>query len=224
MVELFGGEFFRRLSRCSLPSFQKRLFASKDCVWIFKKNYSFYPPSSLSFFFSFPRLLKYPFECSQFEKGRNLIMQAWKRIRNFSKFLRVYLKLLDSRLFRNVGRNSRFGRVNSSLCLPYTTITNLSKFHPRSGDCIWIERATHRRNTALFVTKRQNLRRCVLPFTCPQKSQRSLPKRSRFSHTIDFYFLWIIVTVDVAGHQLRFTTWAQLLFFQISMSYFPVTT
>lgn len=180
----------------------------------------------LSFFFSFPRfLLKYPFECSQFEKGRNLIMQAWKRIRNFSKFLRVYLKLLDSRLFRNVGRNSRFGRVNSSLCLPYTTtITNLSKFHPRSGDCIWIERATHRRNTALFVTKRQNLRRCVLPFTCPQKSQRSLPKRSRFSHTIDFYFLWIIVTVDVAGHQLRFTTWAQLLFFQISMSYFPVTT
>lgn len=92
----------------------------------------------------------------------------------------------------------------------------LSKFHPRSGDCIWIQRATHRRNTALFVT-RQNLRRCPA-FTCPGKGKitkivASLPKRSRFSHTIDFYFLWIIVTG--CGHQLRFTTRGSLYFFQI---------
>lgn len=63
-------------------------------------------------------------------------------------------------------------------------------------------------------------------FTCPGKGKitkivASLPKRSRFSRTIDFYFLWIIVTG--CGHQLRFTTWGSLYFFQISMSYFPVT-
>lgn len=100
--------------------------------------------------------------------------------------------MLDSRLFRNVGKNSRFGKVNWNLCLPYTTTTSPSFIQDLATVFELNARRTEETRRSLLHEK--NPRRCVLPFTCPEKSQRSLPKRSRFSRTIDFYFLWIIVT------------------------------
>lgn len=52
-----------------------------------------------------------------------------------------------------------------------------SRFHRKSGDCVWIQGTTQERNTMFFV-RRQDLRRCVLALPIPTrgKSQRSSRK------------------------------------------------
>lgn len=191
-----------------------RLCYSEGLCWVFsRKNYSFYP-FSFFFFFSLTRknffsLLLYSFEIMDvtFETGENYLIH-WKVEkfnyipvgREYESLVSISLKIYIYIFFLNCCINdstttflSNFSETRKKFCgmegklwtsVCYTPRV-LSKFHPRSGDCIWIQRATHRRNTALFVT-RQNLRRCVLPLPVPakEKSQRSLQacRNDRDSH------------------------------------------
>lgn len=186
----------------------------KDCVGFFQEKITLSIPFLFFFFFSLTRknffsLLLYSFEIMDvtFETGENYLIH-WKVEkfnyipvgREYESLVSISLKIYIYIFFLNCCINdstttflSNFSETRKKFCgmegklwtsVCYTPRV-LSKFHPRSGDCIWIQRATHRRNTALFVT-RQNLRRCVLPLPVPakEKSQRSLQacRNDRDSH------------------------------------------